>query len=437
MGEAMRAFGLIALAALCIGKAALADTPPPFDPSEARPGGAATVDIPADDASAAFARAAANLPDTARARFNDGARLFYTRWIAGPAPAPALTGIGPLYNALSCEQCHRNDGRGRPPGVRHKGDESGDGFGAVARLIPPDPIYGAQVQDRAIGGLKPEGTYVGRMVDAARPGQPRHWLFAGFTDGPLTSRIAGVVAPSVSGMGLLEAIPAARLDALADPDDADGDGISGKRGTGRFGWRARFETVLEQTAQAFALDMGLSSSHYPAAAGDCTAGQTACLARSGHGVEVSDDVLESVADYVVNLGPPVRDAADTPDLLAGRALFYEIGCAQCHTPSHKTSAHRFPWLADQVIWPYSDLLLHDMGPALGDAGGQEWRTPPLWGLGRHRDINGNAYYLHDGRAKSLEDAIRWHGGEGAAAKAAFDVLDEQNRSLLLSFLAGL
>ena len=317
----MRAFGLIAIAAICVSGAAFADVPPPFDPSEARPGGAATVDIPTDDASAAFARAAANLPDTERARFNDGARLFYTRWIAGPAPAPALTGVGPLYNALSCEQCHRNDGRGRPPGVRHEGDESGDGFGAVARLIPPDPVYGAQVQDRAIGGLKPEGTYVGLMVDATRPSQPRHWLYAGFTDGPLTSRIVGVVAPSVSGMGLLEAIPAARLDALADPDDADGDGISGKRGTGRFGWRAQFERVRAQTAQAFALDMGLSTTYHPAATGDCTTAQSACLARSVDGVEVSDEILESMADYVINLGPPARDNVDTPDLLCRQGAF--------------------------------------------------------------------------------------------------------------------
>ncbi len=433
----MRAFGLIALAAICISSAALADAPPPFDPSEARPGGAATVDIPADDASAAFARAAANLPDMERARFNDGARLFYTRWIAGPAPAPALTGVGPLYNALSCEQCHRNDGRGRPPGVRHEGDESGDGFGAVARLIPPDPIYGAQVQDRAIGGLNPEGSFVGLMVDATHSGLPRQWLFSGFADGPLTSRIAGVVAPSVSGMGLLEAIPAARLDALADPDDADGDGISGKRGTGRFGWRARFETVRAQTAQAFALDMGLSTTYHRAAAGDCMTAQSACLARSGHGVEVSDEILESMADYVINLGPPARDTVDTPDLLAGRALFYEIGCAQCHTPSHKTGPHRFPWLADQVIWSYSDLLLHDMGPGLSDAGGQEWRSPPLWGLGRHGDVNGNAYYLHDGRAKSLDDAIRWHGGEGAAAKAAYEALSKRSREILVVFLKSL
>jgi len=433
----MRAFGLIAIAAICVSRAASADVPPPFDPSEARPGGAATVDIPADDASAAFARPAANLPDTERARFNDGARLFYTRWIAGPAPAPALTGVGPLYNALSCEQCHRNDGRGRPPGVRHEDDGSGDGFGAVARLIPPDPIYGAQVQDRAIGGLKLEGTYVGVTVDAARPGQPRNWLYAGFTDGPLTSRIGGVVAPSVSGMGLLEAIPAARLEALADPDDSDGDGISGKRGTGRFGWRARFETVRAQTAQAFALDMGLSTTYYPAPAGDCTAAQPACLGRSGHAMEVSDDVLESVADYVINLGLPARNRAETPDLMAGRALFYETGCAQCHTPSHKTGPHSFPWLADQMIWPYSDLLLHDMGPGLGDAGGQEWRTPPLWGLGRHGDVNGNAYYLHDGRVKTLDDAIRWHGGEGAKAKAAFEALSGQDRSFLLAFLASL
>jgi CxxC motif-containing protein (DUF1111 family) len=433
----MRAFGLIMIAAACIYGTALADTAPPFDPAEARPGGAATVDIPLDDASAAFAKPAANLPDAERVRFNDGARLFYSRWVAGPAPAPALTGLGPYYNALSCEQCHRNDGRGRPPGRKHDGDESGDGFGAVARVIPPDPIYGAQVQDRAIGGLKPEGRYVGLMVDAARPGSPRHWLFAGFRDGPLTSRIGGVVAPSVSGMGLLEAIPAARLDALADPDDRDGDGISGERGSGRFGWRARFETVLGQAANAFAKDMGVSSTRYPAAGGDCTSGQSTCLDRAGQGIEASDAIVESVADYIANLAPPARSNGAAPEVLAGRKVFYEIGCARCHTPRHQTGPHRLPWLSDQMIWPYTDLLLHDMGDGLADAGGKEWRTPPLWGLGRHGDVNGNAYYLHDGRATTLDEAIRWHGGEAEAARASYSSAASESRNALIEFLRSL
>lgn len=440
-----RTFRLAALAFCLLGGIALADTAPPYDPSEARPGGAATVDVPAEDASAAFAKPAANLPDTERARFNDGARLFYSRWIAGPAPKPALTGLGPLYNALSCEQCHRNDGRGRPPGRVHEGDESGDGLGAVARFFPRDPVYGAQLQDRAIGGMEPEGAYLGRMVDAARPGAPQSWLFVGFGDGALTSKIAGIVAPSVSGMGLLEAIPAARLKALADPGDLDGDGISGALGVGRFGWRARFETVLGQTANAFAMDMGISSNHYRAAGGDCTAAQTACLTRANPssdrdedaGIEASDAMLESVADYVANLAPPARSNAEAPEVLAGRKIFYEAGCARCHTPSHETGSHRLPWLSGQTIWPYTDLLLHDMGPGLSDAGGPEWRTPPLWGLGRHGDVNGNAYYLHDGRAKTLDEAIRWHDGEASAARAAYVDMPGQGRDALIIFLRSL
>lgn len=433
----MRAFGLLVIAAACIGGTALADVAPPFDPSEARPGGATTVDIPADDASAAFAKPAANLPAAERARFNDGARLFYSRWIAGPAPEPALTGLGPLYNALSCEQCHRNDGRGRPPGVYHEGDESGDGFGAVARFFPRDPIYGAQLQDRTVAGLAPEGAYLGMRIDAARPGQPRQWLFSEFSQGLLTSKIAGVVAPPVSGMGLLEAIPVERLKTLADPDDRDSDGISGERGGGRFGWRARFETVLGQTANAFAMDMGISNNHYPAAGGDCTAAQIPCLDLAETGIEANDAVLESVADYVANLAPPARINADDPETLTGRKVFYEAGCARCHTPSHTTGSHRLPWLADQTIWPYTDLLLHDMGLGLSDAGGAEWRTPPLWGLGRHGDVNGNAYYLHDGRAKTLDDAIRWHGGEGEAAKAAYEASPSESRNALVKFLQSL
>lgn len=394
--------------------------PPPYDPAEARPGGAATVDVPAGDASAAFSKPVANLPDAARKHFQQGAELFYTRWIAGPAPAPALTGLGPFYSAISCEQCHRNDGRGRPFNRPHHGDDSGDGFGAVIQFTPPDPIFGAQLQDRAITGLSAETE-----------------ILEGLAAQKYTSPVSLIVAPPLAGIGLLEAIPAAALDALADPDDANGDGISGKRGQGRFGLRAGVVTVLAQSAKAFSVDMGISTSLYPDAWGDCTKAQPDCRAMAGSRIEASDALVESVAEYVMNLGVPARENADDPGVLTGRALFYSHGCQACHTPSHKTGEHRLPWLSGLSIWPYSDLLLHDMGAALADGGGPEWRTPALWGLGRHKAVNGNAYFLHDGRADSIAMAITLHGGEGEAAAQAFRTLPRVQQDALLAFLKSL
>jgi len=416
------------LASLLAAGPVLADAPPP-DPAEAFPGGAASA--PVSDPSAAFAKPAGTLPDALKARFLAGADLFYTRWTPGPAPPPALIGLGPLYNALSCEQCHRNDGRGRPPGVAPE-EKAREITGAVARFADPTSPYGAQLQDRAVSGAAPEGRFLklGAGWIAERP------------DGQLIPEpVSVVVAPAVTGVGLLEAIPEAVLDAGADPEDLDGDGVSGRRGPGRFGWRAQAVDLWDQTTRALHLDMGLSTATAGRTApwGDCTDAQTACLrAARATGAEVPETVVADLVLYLQGLGPPERSEAAVMETASGRAIFRDIGCTACHTPRYDTAqVTGKPWLSGHVIWPYTDLLLHDMGEGLADAGGSEWRTPPLWGLGRHGAVNGNAYFLHDGRADSIDAAIGWHGGEAEAARERYVALPTEDRAALLAFLKSL
>ena len=255
------------------------------------------------------------------------------------------------------------------------------------------------------------------------------------------------------GLGLLEALPEARLEALADPDDEDGDGISGRinrvydheRGetaVGRFGWKAEQPTVLQQTAGALLGDMGISSRLFREQ--NCTAAQTACLAaKDGGEPEIEDAILDKLVLYARTLAVPARRGADGEEVLRGKLLFGEAGCDSCHTPRHETGEGALPELSDQTIWPYTDLLLHDMGDALSDerpsfaAEGREWRTPPLWGLGLVRAVNGHQFLLHDGRARGFAEAILWHGGEGEAAAEAFGAMPAEDRAALLAFLESL
>ncbi len=262
------------------------------------------------------------------------------------------------------------------------------------------------------------------------------------------------------GLGLLEAIHEADILARADVDDADGDGISGKpswvrdhhgqRALGRFGWKASTPSVLEQSAGAFSGDIGISTPLQPDPWGECTATQTACR-QAPTGVqphlgntEAPDPVLDLVTFYGRNLAVPARRDVENSTVLAGKALFYQAGCAGCHTPKYVTrrdaaqKGHAF-----QLIWPYTDLLLHDMGEGLadgqtvGDATGREWRTPPLWGIGLTETVNGHTYFLHDGRARNLLEAILWHGGEARTARDRVVAMTADERSALLRFLESL
>jgi CxxC motif-containing protein (DUF1111 family) len=264
------------------------------------------------------------------------------------------------------------------------------------------------------------------------------------------------------GLGLLEAIPAADILALADPDDSDGDGISGRPNIvwspefdipmlGRFGLKAGAATVREQSAGAFAGDMGLSNPLHPDPWGDCTAVQADCrIAPHGQepgardGLEVDASSLDLVTFYSRNLGVPARRKVDDPEVLRGKEIFYQSGCTGCHQPKFVT--HRLggqPEQSFQLIWPYSDMLLHDMGEGLADnrpearATGREWRTAPLWGIGLTQAVSGHTRFLHDGRARSLLEAILWHGGEAEQAREAVIALPKPDRDALISFLESL
>lgn len=414
----------------------------------------------------AFSMPAQNLTAEHERNFFSGNSFFNAAWVEAPSSTMARDGLGPFFNARSCSGCHFRDGKGAPP-------EDGEApfVGLLLRLsVPgpdgpePDPIYGGQLQDQANPGVPveavPSVTYEevrGTYDDGTEYTllSPTYSITAP-AYGPLPDdlMVSPRVAPHMIGLGLLEAIPVSRLEDLADPDDADGDGISGRiqwhgegteRVPGRFGWKGDAPDVAEQSAGAFAGDMGLTSRLVPR--DDCTDAQDACLSEpSGDdeaGPEVRDNILDLTILYSRTLAPPARRAADDPTVLEGRALFYDIGCADCHVPSHTTADAALPELSDQRIWPYTDLLLHDMGEALSDgrpvaeASGSEWKTPPLWGLGFVDEVGAHSRFLHDGRARSLEEAVLWHGGEAEAARDSFRSLSAAQRDALIAFLEDL
>lgn len=442
------------------------------EPGEALSGGAATVNR--SDVNA-FSLPSANLPPSRRLDFNVGNSFFRNPWVIAPASTTARDGLGPLFNTNACQNCHIKDGRGHPPAsdalhsvsmlVRISRPAGPEHAERVARHgVRPDPVYGAQLQDMAVPGVQPEArvrmdySYSsvrfadGFEVELRQPllqlDQPGYGPFA--ADLLVSPR----VAPPMIGLGLLEAIPEAAILAQADPDDRDGDGISGHPNIvrdqatgedvlGRFGWKAGQPSLAQQNADAFLNDMGLTTSLlrvHP-----CTDAQTACgQAPHGGDPEVSDNIFNQVLFYTRNLAVPMRRDVDAPQVLAGKRLFHEAGCAACHSPRFVTRADAAePELANQTIRPYTDLLLHDMGDGLADhrpefqASGREWRTPPLWGIGLTQAVNGHTQFLHDGRARSLLEAVLWHGGEAEAARQRVLSFNGEQREALLAFLNSL
>ena len=451
------------------------DQPPQFtraEPGEALSAGSATVFKRDHNA---FSLPAANLAPSRRLDFAVGNSFFRNPWVVAPATTIARDGLGPLFNTNACQNCHIKDGRGHPPAtdassavsmlVRLSLPHSAGTAEQIERLgVVPEPTYGAQLQDMANPGIAPEGKVRvrysevpvqfadGTVVQLRKPELEISQL--GYGALPPDTRFSARVAPPMIGLGLLEAIPEAAILAQADPDDADGDGISGRPNRvwdhasqstqlGRFGWKAGQPSLNQQNAEAFAGDMGLTSSLVPR--DNCSAAQSDCqTAPHGGEPEVSDSILASVLFYSRNLGVPARRAVDAPEVLRGKNLFHQAGCQQCHTPSFTTAADAAePELANQLIRPYSDLLLHDMGEGLADqreeflATGREWRTPPLWGIGLTEAVNGHSQFLHDGRARNLLEAILWHGGEAEAAKQQVLTFDAEERSALLAFLNSL
>ena len=339
-----------------------------------------------------------------------------------------------------------------------------------AKVIP-EPTYGGQLQDLAIAGHKAEGRVAisydeqpveladGEVVVLRAPA----YTIDDLAYGPLHPKtmMSPRIAQPMIGLGLLEAIAAEDILANADPDDADSDGISGKPNRvwshehdqvmlGRFGWKAGNPTLHQQNSDAMAGDIGISNPLFPNAFGDCTSLQKACRAapdgrserHDGH--ETGHLVMDKILFYTRNLAVPVRRDIDDPTVLRGKKMFYETGCIACHTPKFITPKVGVPDAqAFQLIWPYTDLLLHDMGDGLadnrpeGDANDREWRTPPLWGIGLTKIVNGHTYFLHDGRARNLKEAILWHGGEAAGAQQRFVDLAKPDREALITFLNSL
>jgi CxxC motif-containing protein (DUF1111 family) len=256
------------------------------------------------------------------------------------------------------------------------------------------------------------------------------------------------------GLGLLELVSEWDIFALADRRDVDGDGVSGRPNLvwdetqqamrlGRFGWKANQPNLTQQTAAALIGDLGITSSYFPAQ--NCTAAQTQCQAAvAGGEPEISDATLASLVLYTQTLAVPARRAWDNPEVLRGKALFAAANCTACHVETLSTRAGgEIPELSGQVIHPYTDLLLHDMGEDLADgrpdflATGSEWRTPPLWGIGLVKTVNQHTRFLHDGRAHDLAEAVLWHGGEGSASREAFRDMSARDRQALIRFLESL
>ncbi|WP_353632782.1 di-heme oxidoredictase family protein [Pseudomonas vranovensis] len=446
------------------------------EPGEALGGGKTTVNKRDQNA---YSMPSANLAPSRRLDFSVGNSFFRNPWVIAPATTTARDGLGPLFNTNACQNCHIKDGRGHPPGpnakhavsmlVRLSIPDQPQYAKVIEQLgIVPEPVYGGQFQDMAVPGVVPEGkvrveyspvpvTFKdGTIVELRQPTLKITQL--GY--GPMhpDTRLSARVAPPMIGLGLLEAIPEAALLANADPDDRNGDGIrglpnqvwddaQGKTVMGRFGWKAGQPNVNQQNVHAFSGDMGLTTRLRPM--DDCTPAQLDCLnAPSGNGAngdqEVSENILRLVLFYTRNLAVPNRQDVDSPQVLAGKNLFHQAGCQSCHTPRFTTAADAAePELANQLIRPYSDLLLHDMGPGLADnrtefkAGGQDWRTPPLWGIGLTQTVSGHTQLLHDGRARNLLEAVLWHGGEAEAAKQHVLTFNAEQRAALLAFLNSL
>jgi CxxC motif-containing protein (DUF1111 family) len=425
----------------------------------ARLGGPATVAV---EGLHAFSLAAPGLPAKHRRAFSVGNAFFRDNWVIAPASAEGRDGLGPLFNANSCSACHMEDGRGTVP------LEGEVGLGVVVFLSPreadgePHPTYGAQLHDQAIPGVEPEArlrldpvTTPGRYPDGTSYELTRWDLaFENPAYGPLDDvRHSMRVGQQLVGVGLLEAIDDATLLAMEDPDDRDGDGISGRAhrvvgadgtvGLGRFGWKASQPTLEAQVIAALHEDLGITSPTRPHEA--ATSVQSAALAApSGGSPEIDDHKIGRLAHYCRVLAVPAQRRVGDLKVEQGRELFAATGCTACHVPELRTGASTpIEAFREVVIRPYTDLLLHDLGEGLaddrrdGEASGREWRTPPLWGLGLLKVVNPDARFLHDGRAATIEEAILWHGGEAEASRARFMQLDADERAALLAFLESL
>lgn len=435
------------------------------EPGEELSGGSATV---FNATAEAFGFACQNLTPQEKTDFGVGNSLFRQSWVSAPASTTARDGLGPFFNATACANCHFKDGRGRPPlfdGELGRGllirlslaghDANGNPF--------TDPVYGGQLQDNAILGQIIEGNYTitySPLIETLADGtvvelQAPTYNFINLGYGPMADgiMISPRIAGQMAGLGLLEAVSESDILSRADESDSNHDGISGKANyvydiasnsqkLGRFGWKANEASIRQQVAGAFSGDMGLTSSLFPNE--NCPPGVDCDAIPNGGSPEVTNEALDRVTLYSTTLAVPARRNHTAQNVLEGKKIFNDLKCVSCHSPKMQTgTTHPIIALRNQTIRPYTDLLLHDMGPGLADnapsflASGTEWRTQPLWGIGLIHTVNGHTRLLHDGRARNVEEAILWHGGEAQQAKNSYKQLTATQRNNLLAFINSL
>ena len=465
-----------------------------FDPQEIKQGGDTGISISSAES---YSKPSSNLTASRKGSFFIGNAFFRQPWVIAPASTDSRDGLGALFNVAACQSCHVKDGRGHAPMSM---DDDADSL--LIRLAMPattdeqrqqlqnsliekvaHPMYGGQLQDRGIQGVPAEARIAVQWTDKT----------VTFTDGHVETLRAPtfnltkpgygpfddelMVSPRVAlpmiGLGLLEQIPDEDIkkQAIDNNNNSDISGKfnwvmdpqTGKHALGRFGWKAGQTKLLTQNQSAFNEDMGLTSNIRPHES--CMPTQTACVKATtgadeqGDGrppVEVNDEVAKFVEFYTRNLAVPHRRNADDKLVLAGKKRFYDMGCQSCHTPRYQLPKTDDDHLEQhgQVIYPYTDLLLHDMGDDLADrtiagklppkdaqveflANSYEWRTPALWGIGLAQTVDPQATFLHDGRARTLMEAVLWHGGEAQEQQKKVLNLDKQGRAELNAFLKSL
>lgn len=421
-------------------------------------GGLATV---FDETSRAFTHSVAGLNERDQRVHEIGDAAFEQTFVA--AGSAVFGGLGPVFNNVSCISCHHNDGKGTPTAGQATSSllfrislPRQDAHGAPLAL----PGFGLQLQDQALFGVQPEVhmqitytdlpvTYPDGSTTVLR--KPTYIIQNPYIPLPAAYTLSARMAPPVFGVGLLENIPEQTILSFADKGDKNGDGITGeanyiydsttgKNILGRFGLKANASTVLFQVATAYEQDMGVTSYVQPE---ESSAGQLQDDKKKDE-PEIPDSILNAVAFYVRSLAVPARRNVNDAENKKGEQLFAQLNCTGCHRPTVQTGINlNFPQLSNQRIHPYTDLLVHDMGNGLADnradylASGSEWRTTPLWGIGLFEKTNGIPFYLHDGRAKTLEEAILWHDGEAKKSREQFMQLNKADRDRVIKFLKSL
>lgn len=412
--------------------------------------------------SGAYGQAFANLTGQESFVHDVGDKAFEATFVT--APAPKNSGLGPIFNSVSCFSCHVGDGRGKPP-------VPGEQFiSLLIRLSLPGqdqyggpldvPGFGGQFQQKSIFGIISEGaidlnytyqTYYFPDGTTYELQTPSYSIINPYTTFPGNVMLSPRIAPPVFGLGLIEAIPDWAILAKEDISDVNNDGISGKANyvwnidkkqltIGKFGWKSNTPSLIQQIAAAYNQDMGITNRLFPF---ESSKNQPQDDLISDD-VELSDSLLHAVTFYMQTLAVPARRDVKNDEVQKGKKLFYDAKCVACHTPKQRTAVNvAFPAISNQLIFPYTDLLLHDMGEALSDqrtdylAQGNEWRTPPLWGIGLTEIVNGHSNFLHDGRARTLIEAIMWHGGEAENSKNVVKNMTLNDRNALIKFLRSL